>query len=96
MPRSEAAHDGLALVLHRFPPQAPAVRRLALQDPEFRGLCEDYALAAASLAGFEARADAPERPEVAEYRTVLAELEAEILRFVLTARNDADGEDHDR
>jgi hypothetical protein len=96
MPRSEAAHDGLALVLHRFPLQAPAVRRLALRDPEFRALCEDYALATASLAGFEARRDACERPEIAEYRTVLAELEAEILRCVLTARDGPDCEEPDR
>jgi hypothetical protein len=68
----------------------------SLRDPEFRALCEDYALATASLAGFEARRDASERPEIAEYRTVLAELEAEILRCVLTARDGPDCEEPDR
>jgi hypothetical protein len=96
MARSETAHDGLALVLQRFQPQATVVRRLALRDPEFRGLCEDYALARASLAGFEARRDASERPEIAEYRTVIAELEAEISRFVRTAARHDDGEEQAR
>jgi hypothetical protein len=66
----------------RFPGSANALRRLALSDPEFRGLCEDYALAKESLARFEARPDAAVRPEVGDYRSVIAELEMEFGRFL--------------
>jgi hypothetical protein len=92
MDRSVAAHAGLAQVVERFPKSAALLRRLALRDQTFRGLCEDYALARASLAGFEARPDAAERPEIADYRTIIAELEGEIARFV-AARGRGDGGD---
>ena len=55
--------------------------RLALADPAFREICEEYALAQESLARFEARPDAAERPEIGDYRTVIAELEGEIDRI---------------
>ena len=85
MSRSDPAHAGLALVLELFQQEAATVRQLALRDRAFRGLCEDYALARASLAGFEAREDAAERPEIGDYRTVIAELEGEITQFVRAA-----------
>lgn len=85
MSRADAAHAGLTLVVSRFPEKAALVRRLALRDEGFRGLCEDYALAKQSLAGFEARKDAAVRPEIADYRTVIGELEDEIAGFVSAA-----------
>lgn len=75
----------IAQVAERFPTMAPALRRLALRDPAFRSLCEDYALARASLAAFEARPDADVRPEIADYRSVIDELDAEIARFLADA-----------
>ena len=66
------AKTGLAQAVARFPEAAAALHRLALTDPVFREICEEYALAQQSLAGFEARLDAAERPEIAEYRTVIA------------------------
>ena len=53
--------------------------------PGFREICEEYALAQESLARFEARPDAAERPEIGDYRTVIAELESEIDRFLREA-----------
>ena len=85
MGQADATHTGLAQAVGRFPDQAPLLRRLVLKDTAFRSLCEDYALARASLAGFEARSDAAERPEIADYRAVIAELESEIARFVTAA-----------
>ena len=82
MSRSDAVHNGLALVLERFPEKAVVVRRLVLRDAGFRGICEDYALAREGLATFEARPDAAMRPEVADYQTVIAELEHEIAALV--------------
>ena len=86
MSRSDPAHAGLACVVERFPEKAALVRRLALRDEDFRGLCEEYALAKESLATFEARPDAAVRPEIAEYRTVIAELEREISAYAMATR----------
>jgi len=77
--------QGLAHAIARFPKSAATLRRLALTNRTFRELCEEYALAEWSLAGFEARLDAAERPEIGDYRTVIAELESEMDRFLREA-----------
>ena len=69
----------------RFPESAEVAHRLALTHPVFRELCEEYALAQGSLAGFEARPDAAERLEIGDYRRVIAELESEIARLLKEA-----------
>jgi len=76
------ARTGLARAVARFPEAASTLRRLALNDPAFREICEEYALAQQSLAGFEARPDAAGRPEIGEYRTIISELESEIDQLV--------------
>jgi hypothetical protein len=77
---ADATRGWLREAIERFPDKAPALRRLALRDQTFRSLCEDYGLAHASLAGFQARTDAADRPEIADYRALIAELETEIER----------------
>ena len=77
---------GIAEVAIRFPAKAARLSGLAVRDPGFRELCEEYGLARASLARFEAMPDAAERPEVPDYRMVIAELEAEIGRYLGEAR----------
>jgi hypothetical protein len=89
MAEAGIARAGLSLAVARFPGEAATLCRLALAQRGFRELCEEYALARESLARFEARADAAERSEVAEYRTVIAELEREIDRYVKAASPDA-------
>ena len=86
MAKADIAQTGLAHAAARFPEAAARLRRLALADPGFRDLCEDYGLAKESLARFEARPDAAERPEITEYRSLIAELECEIDRFLREAR----------
>jgi hypothetical protein len=86
MAKADIAEAGLARMVERFPEAAATLRRLARADPDFREICEEYALAQQSLAGFEARTDAAERPEIGDYRTVIAELEVEIGRYVSEAR----------
>lgn len=78
----EIAQTGLARAVARFPEAEARLRSLALTDPEFREICEEYALAQQSLARFEARPDAAERPEIGDYRTVIVEIEVEIVRFL--------------
>lgn len=85
MAEVDIAEAGLAQAAARFPEAGARLRRLAGRDPEFREICAEYALAHRSLAGFEARPDAAERPEVADYRAVIAELEREIDRFLREA-----------
>lgn len=82
MADAEITQTGLARAMARFPEAKAKLRTLALADPAFREVCEEYALAQQSLARFETRPDAAERPEVDDYRTVIAELEGEIVRFL--------------
>jgi hypothetical protein len=85
MADADMARTGLAQAVARFPQAAATLRRLALADPAFREICEEYALARASLAGFEARPDASERPEIGDFRSVIAELEGEIGQMLTEA-----------
>jgi hypothetical protein len=82
MARADSAQAGLERVAAKFPRDAGRLQGLAVTDPEFRELCEEYGLAQESLAVFEAMPDAAERPEVSDYRSVIAELETEIGRFL--------------
>ena len=85
MASSDITEKGLASAVARFPEAASVLWKLARSDPGFREVCEEYALAQQSLAGFEARPDAAERPEIDDYRTLIVELEGEIDRFVREA-----------
>ena len=85
MAKLDIAQTGLAQAAARFPEAAAKLRRLALADPGSASL-RGYGLARQSLARFEARPDAAERPEVTDYRSVIAELEGEIDRFLREAR----------
>ena len=66
------------LVIETFPEMASAIRRLYLASPGFRDLCAEFALARAALDGFEQRADASSRPEIAEYREIIRCLATDI------------------
>jgi len=69
------AIEGLA---RRFPQHAATIRRLPARDPSFNSICDDYGEARRALKHWEAACPAaPKR--VAEYRQILAELEAEAL-----------------
>jgi len=85
MSDADIARTGLAQAAAHFPGAEPTLRRLALSQPKFRDLCEEYALARRSLAGLEALPDAAERSEIGDYHTVIAELEIEIGRYLAEA-----------
>lgn len=86
MPGPENLRLDLTKIIERFPGDGVLIRRLALRDEAFRGICEEYVLACASLSWFEARSDVEERPEVADYRSVIASLEDEVSQFLQQAR----------
>jgi hypothetical protein len=65
-----------------FPHRAKAVRRLYLQDEQFRSICEDLSLAQASLLRFEGQADFEAEEEVKDFRNVLQELKAELRAYL--------------
>jgi len=72
----------LAQVLALFPDRAVAVREVFLRDPAFRAICDDYALAVATLTRLKALPEAGERPEIHDYLTVISELETEIASMI--------------
>jgi hypothetical protein len=81
MPNAEAL-GRLAPVLALFPGRRQEILSLSLRDPGFRSLSEDLADAHASLAHFIALSATQERPQVAEYRLIIAELESEVRTYV--------------
>jgi hypothetical protein len=71
-----------------FPARKQELLRLSLKDPVFRSLCEDLGDAHDSLRRFLSVSKAGERPEVAEYRVLIAELEAEVRAYIATRIQD--------
>ena len=81
----DTARSDLAHVLERFPEATILIRRMFLADRGFRSVCEDYALARDALARFQAMPNGQQRPEIADYLSVIADLESEIAAFVRNA-----------
>lgn len=81
----EPARLNLEQIIKRFPGKGALIRRLALKDEVFRTICEEYTLARTSLSWFEGRPDASERPEIADYKSVIAGLEDEITEILQNA-----------
>ena len=80
----DARHSLLAPVVDRFPEEQARIFRLALRDQSFRALCEEYDMARKSYGRLMV---SPERAaEVAEYRSLIVELEEEI-RSILVSEN---------
>jgi hypothetical protein len=82
MGREAEASTRLGRVLSMFPAKKHELLRLSLKDPVFRSLCEDLCDAHDSLGRFLSLSKAGERPEVAEYRAIITELEAEVRAYV--------------
>ncbi|QIE56730.1 hypothetical protein G5B40_15590 [Pikeienuella piscinae] len=72
-------------VLEHFPGQDATARRLYLRDEQFRSICEEFHMSIESLRRFEERSDAPTRPEIDDYRTLLRELGTEIRQYLAAA-----------
>lgn len=69
--------DAVRRVIERFPESAEAIADLAGDSEAFRSICEDYDLGLATLRQFEAQFG-DNRQRIAEYRTLLLDLEREI------------------
>lgn len=84
LPDAEIATAGMARVAARFPGAEGALHALVRIAPAFLDLCEEYELASNSLARLLVRAESADRPEIQEYRSIIAELETEIARMLRT------------
>jgi len=67
-------------VLERLPQHRHGIQERMLVDREFRSLCDDYDDALEALRRWEVSDDQRRQDRVREFRTLLAELEQEILR----------------
>jgi hypothetical protein len=72
----------IAAIVQRFPHRADIILRLAAEDEGFCELAHGLSLARETLAEFETRPDAAQRIEVADYRTLVLELEAEVTALI--------------
>ena len=84
MTRADFRSELLARVAERFPDQPGIVFRLALKDQEFLALCEEYNLARESYGRLQVSPD--HASEVAEYRSLIVELEDEIRGYLQSGR----------
>jgi hypothetical protein len=80
----------LSLVLDRFPYRRQTILSLSLRDQLFRSLLDDLVLAHETLQQFEARPDADQRPEIAEYRTIIRELEDDVRAYLAGSNSQND------
>jgi hypothetical protein len=89
MTDSEMTGLDMALVLGRFSERPALVRRLAMESEAFRSLCEDFALAANTLAQLNGRQDRDRHAAViSDYVLLVADLEKDIA----AALGDAEAE----
>ncbi len=72
----------LEQVIAMFPLRRAEILQLALSDPVFRGMSEDLSDAHESIGRFVRLPGSQDRPEITEYRAIIAELEAEVRRYL--------------
>lgn len=71
----------IVAVVERFPERELAVHRRLARDPAFGEICEDYGNVRDSLRHWEAKGPSGGR-QAEDYRRILGDLEAEILRIL--------------
>ena len=71
----------IAAVISKFPEHELVIRRLCSQELDFRNDCEDYDAAVAALQRWES-AGSRYVERANEYRNILGELEADILKDI--------------
>jgi uncharacterized protein YdcH (DUF465 family) len=66
----------------RFPTMHQHIDRLSKKDPEFLSLCEDYRACVNALRHWTESGEPEAQARVAEYRTIIGELEDEIKQIL--------------
>jgi hypothetical protein len=73
-------YDKAYEIQERFPDESDTIALLALTDPDFRAICEDYDVCIDTLQYWD-QSDMPEADiRVNEYRNIVRELEAEMMQ----------------
>jgi hypothetical protein len=72
-------------VVERFPTCQQQIERLSREDADFREMCQDYDLAAQTLARWS-RSLPKTEARIQEYQLLLQELEAEIYEALADAK----------
>ena len=85
-PASERPSAVLVQLLQRFPNDAVLLASLFMENAAFRAVCEDLALAKNTLQNLEVFQQAGQRPQIAEYRQIISELESEIADVLASAK----------
>jgi hypothetical protein len=75
----------LAPIIRRFSEHEFEVNRRYARDPEFRAICEDYAVATRALEYWE-----KDHAKAEDYRQLIRELEDEILEHLTGPKRSAD------
>ena len=80
-------HTGIFSIIKKFPEQKNVIRRLLKKNDSFMTLCEDYRICEEALEHWKLSEsdEAPLRRN--EYRSLLQELEAEIIQNVKNLKN---------
>jgi hypothetical protein len=86
MSDSAASRLQIERVLERFPEDAGLIRRLAVESETFQGACEDYALACATLSQLRRLSQEGGHPRMADYQSLVEELEKELSEMIGRAR----------
>ncbi|WFU51146.1 hypothetical protein [Sinorhizobium terangae] len=71
---------GVAFLVSRFPQHELLIHRLHARNADFMAICEDYSEALSALRRWEETPGG--ETKVAEYRSFLKELEAEVALFL--------------
>ena len=69
-------------IIRRFPDHWAVINALFGANEEFRLLCQEYGLAAVTLASLNGTSDAGSIRRRDEYREIVRELEAEITKYI--------------
>ncbi len=76
------------LIIKRYPRKSALVRRLLLQDPDFRQLCEDYLTVMQMIVDVDSKTSAGSRDSRTEYANLASALELDISRALLQFSHD--------
>ena len=71
--------DKARAILEQFPEKSHSITHLMDEDPEFLALCEDYDISVKALRHWEKSKEPEAETRVNEYRTLVQELEGEIV-----------------
>ncbi len=77
-------NDMMGHIRKRFPDKSENIALLMTKDPDFRAICEDYRDCIHALRHWDQSQEPEAETRVNEYRTLIGELEDEIVEALAT------------